>query len=538
MERTEAEEVRGARRHRPEELADLDFTLPDPRVVWATSARASSEWGSSYAASAACGPPVVYPRGGDEDGTWLADSDDSAPWIELDFPAVSSVRGIVVLETCGPGAVFEIRDAMRDVVLWAAPPAPLADSRSARLLHVPLPPDTDVPTRLRLSVAPYDVGDEYHEIDAVALLTEPLDALRASTPSAPEATPATAPWRGPPLEDTGAPTAPDVATVLEGTLIGATPTSPFVHAILRRASGGRAANHGGPLSLRLPTGELVRVEVGRTAIFGGSFVKRRGAWSKLRAEVPWLAAAFADAPPACGIVWALTHIPLFALVGTVEGGRASAIALWVPVGLTLPFALVRVALLSLRHGRSTLISLGLVLARTGRAVVGRRGRFRGRLAAGHPWTRKEDYAQLSEHLGTEAYTDEEGQQQTRERYRMWTEREVDTSGPWELVLALDDPPRTVRATTRPLTTDVGMHPTLEERPPRAAYARFTGEHGEGDEATFVGVVEHVAEDGTIRLRASHVVLGPWPALVWKTFGVLAALLSLPALVGLLFWLAT
>ncbi len=471
-----------ARRFEPGELPSLDLHAADPRLVWAIDARASSEWSSSYAATSACGPPAIYPKGGDEYGTWLAESGDGDPWIELSFPEATAARAIVVCETCGPGAVREIRDVARDAVLYAEKPVRIAESREARLLHVPLPPGTPVPTRLRIRVAPYGFGSDYHEIDAVALLTEPLDAILAS----PRATAAPAhrryapgevraldlrgDWRirwasrarassewsssyaaraatGPPnvfprggdiertwlsasddrnawlelefpecervyglvvLETCGAgsvvratdehgatlfsakrevvpsrearllhvplppgppparlrlwvsaaesdyreidavalllapfeelfeppppPPPPPVPgapqggfTTLEGVLVGASRDAPFVHATLRTRGGGRAENHGGPLTLRLESGDEVRLELGRTALYGGTSARRAGPWARVRAEVPWLAAAFADAPPEDGELVSLEGSRLDGEVRVEVAGEPSAL---------------------------------------------------------------------------------------------------------------------------------------------------------------------------------------------------------------------
>jgi hypothetical protein len=446
-----------ARRFEPQELGALDLDAADPRIVWATAAKASSEWGSSYAASTACGPPCIYPNGGDEHGSWLAASGDRDPWIELTFPVLTEARGILVCETCGPGAVREIRDVDRDAILYAAPPERIADSRSARLLFVPLPAGTPAPARLRLRLA--RTGTDYHEIDAVAVVTAPVEAIvaepvatqphrryspdevtaidlggdwrllwatraRASSewsesyaartatgrprvfprggdvagawlsasgdrkawlelefgehareharvhglivvetcgagaviratderdqvlfrakrepqPSRearllhvawePRAAPRkvrlwvssaetdyreidavallAAPFEElfepppprPPPPPPPVPGAPaDGFTILEGVLAGASHESPFVHATVRARDGGRAANHGGPLTLRLDSGDEVALETGRTTIYGGRFEARTGTWAKVAGALPWLAAPFAAAPP-------------------------------------------------------------------------------------------------------------------------------------------------------------------------------------------------------------------------------------------------
>ncbi len=445
-----------AHRFTPDELGALDLDVADARVIWAIGAKASSVWSSSYAASSACGPPAIYPRGGDESGTWLAKRSDRESWIELTFPERATILGILVCETCGPGAVCEIRDVDRDVVLYEGPPVRIADSRSARLFYVPLPP---VPGPLRLRLTQQQTGSHYHEIDAVALLTAPLETILASPPSAPSrphyryapadvaqidvkgdwriswatsarasseyssrygadtalgrptvfpesgdkagtwlsasddraawielefgdvpnalgllvfetcsagsvvratdehgevffqarheeleddearllyvplepgsvpakvrlwVSPAKTSWReidavalisvpfeelfepAPPAPPPPPPGAPAGGfTILGGTLVGASPASPFVHAILCTAERGRAANHGGALRLILDDGSDVTLETGRTAVYGGVSARRFGSWEEVSAALQPFAAAFAGIEPTGEVV--------------------------------------------------------------------------------------------------------------------------------------------------------------------------------------------------------------------------------------------
>jgi hypothetical protein len=167
-----------ARRHKPSELGALDLALLDPRIAWARTAKASSEWSSSYAASSACGPPSVFPRGGDEHGTWLAGSDDRQPALELTFSAPFAPRALIVCETCGPGGITSIRDLDHRRELYAAKARALQPTRDARLLVVPLDPEAPAPRRIRIELR--NVGDDYQEIDAVGLIAEPIEALVAS----------------------------------------------------------------------------------------------------------------------------------------------------------------------------------------------------------------------------------------------------------------------------------------------------------------------------------------------------------------------
>ncbi|MFK8001901.1 MAG: hypothetical protein AB8H86_20060 [Polyangiales bacterium] len=145
-------------------------------VLWAKEAKASSEYSASYGAEWACGAPRVFPKGGDEDRTWLAESSDDAPWLEVTFEAATGANALVICETCGAGAAYEVRDVDSDEVLYSAEPVAFADSRRPHLLYVPL---EVTPRRVRISVAPRDFESEYKEIDAVGLVVGSLPSVEA-----------------------------------------------------------------------------------------------------------------------------------------------------------------------------------------------------------------------------------------------------------------------------------------------------------------------------------------------------------------------
>lgn len=71
----------------------------------------------------ALGPPspLAMLHGGSRRDRFGTDSIEPVaqgdPWTELELPAVPQAAAIVVLETCGPDAVHEIRDLERDEVL-------------------------------------------------------------------------------------------------------------------------------------------------------------------------------------------------------------------------------------------------------------------------------------------------------------------------------------------------------------------------------------------------------------------------------------
>jgi len=268
------------RRLRPEQHPGIDLRVDDPRIVWAKSAKASSEWSSSYGPRGACGKPTIYPEGGDLTPSWLAANDDARPWIDLTFPDVQTVEAIIVCETCGPGAVISIEDLDAQERLYDAPPETIAESREARLLVVPLEPRTP-PRRLRLRLAPYSFGSEYHEIDAVGLVRVPFDELAQ-------------PYVPPPPR----PEPEDLLTRMSGTLLGVSRGRPVTYFKLRHRKRVRAFCRGGPLRLRLEDGTEVDLEIGETALYGGPLIRARGPWDDIAREHPELLAAMKGSEPA------------------------------------------------------------------------------------------------------------------------------------------------------------------------------------------------------------------------------------------------
>jgi hypothetical protein len=619
-------------RHTPDEVAAIDLGN-DRRILWASRARASSAWSDGYAAKKATGPPTIFPRAGDIQGAWLAQSGDDAAWIELEFPSCSRAYGFIALETCGAGALYKATDG--DATLWLAAPEEI-EARTARLLYVPL---DRTPSKLRLWVS--DAVSDYREIDAVALVTAPFEELFQPAPPPPP------------------PGAPETGfTTLEGVLLG----GPFVHATLRTHAGGRAANHGGPLRLRLASDDEVPLEAGRTIVYGAPRTRVRGTWEEIVEKAPMLAAAFSGEPPSGEVVIegrCLEDEVRVEVAGTAQGRRApqggfresardvperfeavaisrtplgsttfaengvsdfdasarrlprrrphplrgwsiatsalavlalagfvahaartnlwiaaegllglSAIALalfsgalaldlfsrtrWIPdfvrgdvrdrrVAFTSPgwtviagvllvgglalvlapvvfivngaaeagldyvltvgagWALIRLVSL-LRAQRSTIwTALRVTSVPASDREVGERGRFTGVIASGD-FERIETFTEKHEHLGTETYQDEHGNTQTRDRWRSWSERSVADSRPSEIVLRLDDG-TLVRGTGGVRATDMAMSYDGDG----GGYARFVGEHGEGDEATLVGTVKQA--DGPIVIDATHLVLG-------------------------------
>ena len=135
-------------------------------LFWAKTAKASSEYSSSYSASMATGKPRVFPKNGDYSETWTPESYDSGlQWLEVRFEAMRKAKKIWVFETCGAGALFKVSDEKGEV-LWEQEPENC--NHDAMLLEITLPKPRFI-DKLKLWVQT-DVNGDYNEIDAVALV--------------------------------------------------------------------------------------------------------------------------------------------------------------------------------------------------------------------------------------------------------------------------------------------------------------------------------------------------------------------------------
>lgn len=265
----------------------------DPRLRWATSATASSEYSASYPARAACGPPQVFPKGGDYDHTWLSDNTDRSAWLELRFTPLDLCYGFVALETCGAGAIVRATDA-EGVVLFESP-LEIVPARKAHLLCVEFEAPRALHT-VRLHVSPR-VRD-YREVDAVALLACPFADLAAAAPPPPPP-----PVPGAPVEG---------FTDLVGTLHGHAPLTPLVHLTLSSATATVNVNVGGPATLRLDDGQEVTLELAETCIYGAPLLRREAAFGTLARELPWLRPALGRRAPSDAALVTLTGTQLVA----------------------------------------------------------------------------------------------------------------------------------------------------------------------------------------------------------------------------------
>ena len=150
----------------PEELAGRG-------VVWATSVQGfSSEYSSTAnAASAAAGPPDVYPRYGDIREAWAPRATDGGDeWIELRFPYLVMASSIVWAETLNPGAVRRVDDVSEGstpTVLWEGTASGASGSSVVAEVTLPSPRPIVV---LRLVLDTRRVRG-WNEVDAVGLVS-------------------------------------------------------------------------------------------------------------------------------------------------------------------------------------------------------------------------------------------------------------------------------------------------------------------------------------------------------------------------------
>lgn len=194
-----------------------------------------------------------------------------------------------------------------------------------------------------------------------------------------------------------------------------------------------------------------------------------------------------------------------------------------PLAVGAVNALIRLVSLSRAQRPPLLPALRIALAPRARIATGARGLVTGFIGEGLAFRRAEAFAVCTEHLGMETVEDSQGNGVTRDRYHTWYERRARASGPARIRLVLDNG-RVVSAPAPVQTTGIGMR----YEGPGDGYARFIGQHGEGDEATLLGTIESV--DGEITMEATHLVLGDLSVLRRRVGVQLGALILLVSIV--------
>ena len=138
---------------------------PLDALVFATGARASSEYSGQYGAATATGRPNVWPQYGDKAGAW-APNDATSPseWLEVSFPATET-EAIYVFESCNAGAIRSVVDG--DGTTLYETTAPAGRYSAAQVLAIRLPTPRTI-SKLRITVDGSLVSG-WAEIDAVGL---------------------------------------------------------------------------------------------------------------------------------------------------------------------------------------------------------------------------------------------------------------------------------------------------------------------------------------------------------------------------------
>lgn len=155
-------------------------TGPQPavtgRVVWATSARASSEYrATDYGANRATGAPDV-PRPADHRNAWTPKLPDAGPeWLELTYAAPVSAAGVRVVQSFNPGAIMAIEvfdDQGAASTVWTGPDLTRYAASQIGVLETTFERTARPIVRVRLTLDSKRVAGA-NSIDAVGLIPAP-----------------------------------------------------------------------------------------------------------------------------------------------------------------------------------------------------------------------------------------------------------------------------------------------------------------------------------------------------------------------------
>ena len=146
------------------------------RVIWATSARASSEYrATDYGANRATGAPDV-PRPADHRNAWTPKLPDAGPeWLELTYSAPVSATGIRVVQSFNPGAITAIEvfdDQGAASIVWTGPDLTRYAAGQIGVLETMFARTARPIARVRLSLDSKRVAGA-NSIDAVGLIPAP-----------------------------------------------------------------------------------------------------------------------------------------------------------------------------------------------------------------------------------------------------------------------------------------------------------------------------------------------------------------------------
>jgi len=146
------------------------------RVIWAHSARASSEYrATDYGANRATGAPDV-PRPADHRNAWTPKLPDAGPeWLELTYSAPVSAAGVRVVQSFNPGAIMAIEvfdDQGAASTVWTGPDTTRYAASQIGVLETTFARPARPIVRVRLTLDSKRVAGA-NSIDAVGLIPAP-----------------------------------------------------------------------------------------------------------------------------------------------------------------------------------------------------------------------------------------------------------------------------------------------------------------------------------------------------------------------------
>lgn len=210
---------------------------------WATSARASSQFGPAEGSAArATGAPDV-PGADDHPNAWCpATRDRGVDWLELTFARPVRASEVRVRQNNGPGAITKVEaiDTGGQTHVWWEGVDPYGQDGFARTsvwFAVRVQPTSYSVAKIKLTLN-LGAHTRWKQIDAVQLVEAPLTLSGISSPAAPPATPPSSPATAP------APAAGPAPAAAAGSPVPAPPASPL-NSLVRKLTEKRAAGTAG-----------------------------------------------------------------------------------------------------------------------------------------------------------------------------------------------------------------------------------------------------------------------------------------------------
>lgn len=229
--------------------AQLNDALVQADVTgqWATSARASSQYGTvERSAARATGAPDV-PGADDSPNAWCpATRDRGVDWLELTFARPVRASEVRVRQNNGPGAITKVEaiDAGGQSHVWWEGVDPYGQdglAREAVWFAVRVPPTTYTVAKIKLTLN-LGVHTRWKQVDAVQLVEAPLTLSGISSPAAPPPAPASSP--APAAAPTPAPAVGSAPAPTAGSPVPTPPASPL-NSLVRKLTEKRAAGTAG-----------------------------------------------------------------------------------------------------------------------------------------------------------------------------------------------------------------------------------------------------------------------------------------------------